>query len=42
LSLADKQAKKYVSIESLQPGQQTVEVWFKELDFPLLLITIVR
>jgi hypothetical protein len=38
LSLADKQAKKYVSIESLQPGQQTVEVWFKELDFPLLLI----
>ncbi len=38
LSLADKEAKKYVSIESLQPGQQTVEVWFEELDFPLLLI----
>lgn len=38
LSLTDKQAKKYISIESLQPGQQTVEVWFEELDFPLLLI----
>jgi hypothetical protein len=38
LSLADKTAKKYVSIESLQPGQQTVEVWFEELDFPLLLV----
>ena len=38
LSLADKQAKKYVSIESLQPGQQTVEIWLEELDFPLLLI----
>jgi hypothetical protein len=38
LSLADKQAKKYVSIESLQPGQQTVEIWLEELDFPLLLV----
>jgi hypothetical protein len=38
LSLADKQAKKYVSIESLQPGQQTVEIWLEEPGFPLLLI----
>jgi hypothetical protein len=38
VSLADKEADKYVSIESLQPGQQTVEVWLEELDFPLLLI----
>ena len=37
LSLEDKNAKKYVSIKTLQPGQQTVEVWFEELDFPLLL-----
>jgi len=37
LSKADKQSKKYISIESLQPGQQTVEVWLEELDFPLLL-----
>jgi hypothetical protein len=37
LSKADKGAKKYSSIESLQPGQQTVEVWLEELGFPLLL-----
>ena len=37
LSLAQKKAKQYVSIESLQPGQQTVEVWLKGSDFPLLL-----
>lgn len=37
LSLHDKNNKKYVSIKTLQPGQQTVEVWFEELDFPLLL-----
>lgn len=37
LSLEDKQNKKYVSIETLQPGQQTVGVWFEKLDFPLLL-----
>jgi hypothetical protein len=37
LSKADKQSKQYISIESLQPGQQTVEVWLEELDFPLLL-----
>lgn len=37
LSKQDKANKKYISIETLQPGQQTVEVWFKELDFPLLL-----
>lgn len=37
LSLEDKQAKTYVNIETLQPGQQTVEVWFEKLDFPLLL-----
>lgn len=37
LSLEDKKNKKYISIETLQPGQQAVEVWFEELDFPLLL-----
>lgn len=37
LSLEDKQRKRYVNIETLQPGQQTVEVWLEELDFPLLL-----
>ncbi len=37
LSLEDKENKKYIRIETLQPGQQTVEVWFEELDFPLLL-----
>jgi len=38
LSKADKENKLYINIESLQPGQQTVEVWLEELDFPLLLI----
>jgi hypothetical protein len=38
LSLTDKKANNYISIESLQPGQQTVEIWFEELDFPLLLV----
>ena len=38
LSPADKKSDKYVNIDSLQPEQQTVEVWFKELDFPLLLV----
>lgn len=37
LSLENKQNKEYISIETLQLGQQTVEVWFEELDFPLLL-----
>jgi hypothetical protein len=37
LSLEAKAAKNYISIELLQPGQQTVEVWLEELDFPLLL-----
>ncbi|TRW88619.1 transposase, partial [Flavobacterium sp. GT3R68] len=37
LSLEDKENKKYISIETLQPGQQTVEIWLEELDFPLLL-----
>lgn len=37
LSVADKKANKYISIESLQPGQQTMEVWLEELGFPLLL-----
>ncbi len=36
LSLEDKENKKYISIKTLQPGQQTLEVWFEELDFPLL------
>lgn len=38
LSEADKESNNYVNIDSLQPEQQTVEVWFKELDFPLLLV----
>jgi len=38
LSLEDKKENNYVSIESLQPGQQTVEIWLEELDFPLLLV----
>lgn len=37
LSKADKENKTFINIESLQPGQQTVEVWLEELDFPLLL-----
>ena len=37
LSQQDKENKKYISIETLQPGQQTVEIWLEELDFPLLL-----
>lgn len=37
LSLKDKQNKKYISIEILQPGQQIVEIWLEKLDFPLLL-----
>jgi hypothetical protein len=38
LGRSDKEAKKYISIESLQPGQQTVEIWLEGLDFPLLLV----
>jgi DDE superfamily endonuclease len=38
LSQADKESGDYINIDSLQPEQQTVEVWFKELDFPLLLV----
>lgn len=37
LSKENKENKEYISIETLQPGQQTVEIWLKELDFPLLL-----
>ncbi len=37
LSKENKDNKEYVSIETLQSGQQTVEIWLKELDFPLLL-----
>jgi hypothetical protein len=37
LSLKAKKAKEYISIELLQPGQQAMEVWLEELDFPLLL-----
>ncbi len=37
LSQEDKANEKYISIETLQPGQQTLEIWLKELDFPLLL-----
>jgi hypothetical protein len=34
----NKGSKKYESIESLQLGQQTVEVWLEGLDYPLLLV----
>jgi len=27
LSSQDKQNKAYISVETLQPGQQTVEIW---------------
>jgi hypothetical protein len=37
LSKENKDNKEYISIETLQPGQQPVEIWLKELDFPLLL-----
>lgn len=37
LSKENKEKKEYISIGTLQPGQQTVEIWLKELDFPLLL-----
>ncbi|NEW79534.1 MAG: transposase [Gelidibacter sp.] len=37
LSLEDKQNETYIGIETLQLGQQTVEIWFENLDFPLLL-----
>ena len=37
LSKENKENKQYISIETLQPGQQTVEIWLEELDFPLLL-----
>lgn len=37
LSKKNKENKDYISIETLQPGQQTVEIWLEELDFPLLL-----
>ena len=37
LSLKDKQNGTYINIKTLQPGQQTVEVWFEKLDLPLLL-----
>ena len=33
-----KEAKKYISIESLQPGRQTVKVWLEGVDYPLLLV----
>lgn len=38
LSQEAKQAKEYIRIESLQPEQQTVEIWLEELDYLLLLI----
>jgi len=37
LSKENKENKEYINIETLQPGQQTVEIWLEELDFPLLL-----
>jgi len=37
LSEDDKRKNVYVGIETLQPGQQPVEIWLEKLDFPLLL-----
>jgi DDE superfamily endonuclease len=37
LSKDDKVSEKYININSLQLEQQAVEVWLKDLDFPLLL-----
>lgn len=37
LSLKDKENKAHISIDTLRPRQQTVEIWLEELDFPLLL-----
>jgi hypothetical protein len=37
LGKQDKEERKHVGIESLQLGQQTVEIWLEGLDFPLLL-----
>ena len=37
LSAEAKKEKDYISIESLQPGQQAVEIWVEDLNFPLLL-----
>lgn len=37
LSHEAKENKQYVSIETLQPGQQPVEMWLENLEFPLLL-----
>jgi len=37
LSLKDKQNETYINTKELEPGQQTVEVWFEKMDFPLLL-----
>lgn len=38
LTQSDKQSNRYISIQSLQPGQQPMEVWLEKLDFPLLLV----
>ena len=38
LSIEDKQSDTYISIGSLQLGQQAVEVWVEGLDFPLSLV----
>ncbi|MBL0332668.1 MAG: hypothetical protein IPP65_07520 [Chlorobi bacterium] len=38
LCLEDKENKLYKSINKLQLVQQAVEVWLKEVDFPLLLL----
>ena len=35
LSKEKKLSKEYINIETLQPGQQTVEVWLEELDFQI-------
>jgi hypothetical protein len=36
--LKAKDAKQFVSIKSLQLGQQPMPIWFHESDFPLFLV----
>ena len=38
LSKADKQQDKYIGIGSLKLEQHPLEIWFEELEFPLLLL----
>jgi hypothetical protein len=37
LSKKNKDNKQYISIKTLKPRKQNLEIWLKELNFPLLL-----